>query len=998
MTRYLCFVLVLLCFGAHAQEAKRDSLVKLLARDLTDTTRVNALIEMAKIEVDAKNKSSADSLFQSALTIARQMNRIDDKAKAFESVGHYQLKTRAYDSAVIYYKKALEIDKEQNNILALARNHDNAGTAYFYKGDYNQTLYHFLERLSYCEQLGDSTCVSAASNNSGLVLINLGRYEDAISYTLRSLKIDEDLGYKQGILSSQMSLGNINYYLKNYDKAIEYYLDIVATCETMENQELRISHAYNNIASIHFQQKEFKKAAEFYKKSLVLEEEFGNEGGIALKYNNLGSVHKELNEYSTAESYYRKALSMREELGDLYGMSSTENNLGQLYLAKGVPAIALGFYQSALGHAEQAGSLEASKIAYEGIAKSYKNQGRYRLSLESYEHFLRLNDSLLNAEKTKKITELEARYDSEKKESEIALLKKNEELQQAQLVQQEASLRANKLLRNILFVGVAVLLIVVFLIVYGYKQRLAAKELVEKNQRETEAIRSRFFAGISHEFRTPLTLISAPVVQLQKKYQNEKETYGMLGLIHRNADRLLKLINQILDLSKLEEGKLRLHVAKDSIISWLRVISASFTSLADSKNITFTQSFPETDIISFFDKEKIEQILSNLLSNALKFTPNGGKVALLVEQNGQDLNIEVRNTGPQISEEDKTKIFERFYQSDIHDNSQGTGIGLALVKELTELHHGSVAVQSNKKYTTFSLLLPLNDDSYATEIKVEPKDVSPKNGTPEVGLSEESSLDPANQTDLPIVLLAEDHRDLRSYVSGQLSDMYSIKEAQNGRMAWEVAEKELPDLIITDLMMPEMDGEAFLEKIRGDSKTQHIPIIMLTARKEQESKLKTIGKGADHFLTKPFEIEELRVRIKSLLEQRKRIQDYHKSQFLTNPKAEAITSSDDRFLQKVGHILAKNLDNSSFSVDEFADKMSMSRVQLYRKMKATIGYSVSDFIRQYRLKKAYEYLKSGKGTVSEIAYDVGFNNLSYFTKAFKEAYNLKPSEMLQKTS
>ncbi|MEO0902945.1 MAG: tetratricopeptide repeat protein, partial [Bacteroidota bacterium] len=344
--------------------------------------------------------------------------------------------------------------------------------------------------------------------------------------------------------------------LPKYKKAIKYYLDIVATCERMENQELRISYAYNNIASIYFQQREFEKAAEFYKKSLVLEEEFGNASGIALKYNNLGSVYKELGKLNTAETYYQKALTMRMELGDLYGISSTENNLGQLYLVKKSPNIALEFYQSALRSAEKAGSLEASKIAYEGIAKSYKNQGRYRLSLESYEQFLKLNDSMLNAEKTKKITELEARYESEKKANEITLLKKNEELQQAQLEQQQASLKSNKILRNILFAGLAVLLVVVFLIIYSYKQRLAAKELIEKNQRETEEIRTRFFASISHEFRTPLTLISAPVKQLQKKYNKEKETHWTLGLIHQNANKLLKLINQILDLTKLEEGKL----------------------------------------------------------------------------------------------------------------------------------------------------------------------------------------------------------------------------------------------------------------------------------------------------------------------------------------------------------------------------------------------------------------------------------------------------------
>ncbi len=994
MTRYL-FVFILFCFGVCAQDVQRDSLKRLLAQDLADTTRVNVLMGIARIE-NAENKRKSDSLFLSAMEIVQKMEQLDGKVQGFENAGHFMMKNNAFDSAVTYYKKALDIDVTRKKLSALAHHHDNIGTAYYYKSDFNQTLYHFLERLAYCEKQGDSSCISAASNNAGLVLINLGRYEDAISYTLKSLKIDEAREFKPGILSSQMSMGNINFYLENYDKAIKYYLDIVATCEEMGDQELRISYAYNNIASIYFQKKTFNKAAEFYKKSLVLEEEFGNQNGIALKYNNLGSVYKELGDLTIAETYFKKALKMRENLGDLYGISSTENNLGQLYLAKGAPVTALRFYRSALGNAEKAGSIEASKLAYEGIAKAYKEQGRYQSSLEYYEHFLKLNDCTLNAEKTKKISELEARYESEKKENEIVLLKKNKELQSSQLQQQEASLKANKTLRNVLLVGLVVLLMVVFLVVYSYRQRLAAKELIERNQRETQEIRSRFFASISHEFRTPLTLISTPVRQLQKKYVKEKNTHNKLGLIHQNANKLLKLINQILALSKLEEGKLELQVSQGNIVSWLRIISASFMSLADSRDIAFTSDLPTEDIFCLFDKEKIEHIISNLLTNAMKFTPKGGDVQLFVSKKGNYLNIGVKNSGSPISEEDQQRIFERFYQAKAHRNSTGTGIGLALVKELSSLHHGDVKVESDNRATTFLLTLPLDDGVYMNDAKINlDMDTVDKPVNPQSGVRD-SYIGKGHHTDVPIVLVAEDNTDLRNYLKNELRDEYVVKDVQNGHEAWGLAEKELPDLIITDLMMPEMDGVAFLEKIRGDSKTQHIPVIMLTARNEQESKLETIDKGADHFLIKPFDFEELRVRIKSLLEQRNRIQEYHKSQFLTLPRAEAITSSKDRFLQQVGHILAENLDNSEFSVDEFASKMSMSRVQLYRKMKATIGYSVSDFIRQYRLKKAYEYLENRKGTVSEIAYDVGFSNLSYFTKAFKETYKLKPSDLLKK--
>ncbi|MEM9866980.1 MAG: tetratricopeptide repeat protein [Bacteroidota bacterium] len=994
---YLLFIWILISLFSHAQESIRDSLEHLLEGKLADTTRIQILLETAKITI-GRDSIRADSLVQSAKRVSRHIKQIDDKVHAFEQIGSYYVRTSAYDSALTYYKKTLDVDKKQGNIARLARHHSNIGNVFFYKGEYNQTLYHFLQRLSYCEQLDDSTCISAASNNLGNALINLGRYQDAIDYTLRSLKIDEVLEYEYGILSSKMSLGNINYYLKNYDKAIEYFSEIVATCEALGNEQLTMTYAYNNLGSIFYQQKKFKKAAEFYEQSLVLEKQFGSKSGIATKYNNLGLVNKELGELERAEDYFHQALKIRQELGDLYGMGSSENNLGQLYLAQGNTQKALQFYNAALIHGEKAGSLETLKIANEGLAKTYKEQGQYAAAIKNYENFLSLNDSLLTIEKAEKITELEARYDSEKKENEIALLKKNEQLQEIQLVQQEASLRAGQFQRNILIAGLILLSIVVFLIVYSNKQRLAAKELVQKNQRETEKIRSRFFASISHEFRTPLTLISTPVQQLEKKYKDEKETVGMLGLIHQNANRLLKLVNQILDLSKLEVGKLQLTVEHGDIILWLRVISASFISLAESKDILFEQAFPQKGILSYFDREKIEQILSNLLSNAMKFTPKGGTVRLVVDVQDEVLRIAVQNTGAPISEKDQTRVFERFYQTDTQKYSEGTGIGLSLVKELTELHHGSVQVDSNIEHTTFSLTVPLSESAYENDIKIEPKANAPEKSKSTEDLDLSFPTEPVTEGEKHRVLLVEDQDDLRGYIGSQLGDIYEVKEAQNGHLAWEIALKELPDIIITDLMMPELDGEGLLEKLRHDPKTQHIPVILLTAKTERKSMFNSIGKGADHYLTKPFDIEELRIRMKSLLEQRKRIRDYHRSQFLTNPKAESITSMNDRFLQQAGLIMAKNLDNAEFTVDEFAAEMGMSRVQLFRKMKAIIGYSASDFIRQYRLKKAHEYLQHQKGTVSEIAYDVGFSNLSYFTRAFKEVYHCKPSDLLQKTT
>ncbi|MEP5613429.1 MAG: two-component regulator propeller domain-containing protein, partial [Cyclobacteriaceae bacterium] len=446
-----------------------------------------------------------------------------------------------------------------------------------------------------------------------------------------------------------------------------------------------------------------------------------------------------------------------------------------------------------------------------------------------------------------------------------------------------------------------------FLFIVGFvfrtfivRERLKANLEVERIERkkieELDELKSRFFAGISHEFRTPLTLISAPVSQLLKKYSKDGETNWSLKLVRRNANRLLLLINQLLDLSKLEAGKLKLKVSKSDVIPWMKVVIASFESLSESKKITFKVTLPGNPIMMFFDKEKLEQVLVNLLSNAFKFSET--VVGLKVTQENSTLLIEVSNDGKKITATDQERIFDRFYQIDEEKASvEGTGIGLALVKELTELHHGRVEVRSDETRTAFLINLPTTDITYDQDdrVSVEETEVS-KAARQQDEYDEQSSEIGGDQDDRSGILIVEDNKDLRSYMAQQLSDEYQVVEAVDGRHGLELALAEIPDLIITDVMMPEIDGIELLKSVRADHKTNHIPIIMLTAKADKETKLEGIGEGADHYLNKPFDMDELMVRVKSLLNQRKRIRNHHYSEFLSSPKAEDITSMDDQFL------------------------------------------------------------------------------------------------------
>lgn len=537
-----------------------------------------------------------------------------------------------------------------------------------------------------------------------------------------------------------------------------------------------------------------------------------------------------------------------------------------------------------------------------------------------------------------------------------------------------------------------------FIVRERLKNRLRMERMEVKKMQEVNALKSSFFAGISHEFRTPLTLITAPADELLKKHNADRETEWNLNLIKRNANRLLRLINQLLDLSKLEVGKLKLQVRREDVVVWIRNLATSFESLAASREIRFSVNVLCPPVNMLFDKDKLEQILINLLSNAFKYAPVYGYVDMNVSLEDHQLCVQVINDGPGIAENEIDRIFDRFYRSEYRKSqAEGTGIGLALVKEFTELHHGSVIVASSEEGpTTFTVHLPVSDSAYTTDAvaDVEVTQVS------KVIWQQLNSEEPADETinhdeDSSSVLIVEDNDDLRSYITSQLTHHYQVLEASDGLDGLKTAISTIPDLIITDLMMPEMDGIEMLQAIRNDIKTRHVPVIMLTARADRESRLEGIEKGADHYLNKPFDIEELKVRVKSLLIQRTRIRDHYYSEFIANPRTENILSVDDRFLKKVVEVIERELDNHELSVDHLAGELAMSRVQLHRKLKAIIGCSASEFIRGYRLKKAHEYLKGRKGSVSEIAYSVGFNNLSYFTKTFKGVYKTNPSDLLK---
>ncbi len=483
----------------------------------------------------------------------------------------------------------------------------------------------------------------------------------------------------------------------------------------------------------------------------------------------------------------------------------------------------------------------------------------------------------------------------------------------------------------------------------------------------------------------------------------------MLNIIKRNSRRLLQLINQLLDLSRLEAGKLKLEASKGNIVSFVKGVALSFESLAESKDITL-KLLPEKDFIElYFDKEKMMKILTNIISNSLKFTSEEGRIIVSVNVPRQNLvEIKIRDTGIGIAQEELPKLFDRFYQVDSSRTREyeGTGIGLALTKELVELHHGNIKVESEKgSWTEFTLEFPigrnhLKDEEILKETNME--EVMPKvlvdeenHSNSKAGGSE--NINAVNKNgefeEKNIILVVEDNYDMRQYIRESL-DGYLIEEAVNGEQGVRKAEKIIPDLIISDMMMPKMDGNELVKILKNDEKTSHIPIILLTAKAGQGNKLEGLETGADDYLTKPFDIKELKVRIKNLISIRKKLQEkFSKIGNRIEVKGQKINSIDEKFMLRVGEIIEQHISEEEFDIEEFCSEVAMSRTQLHRKLKALTGKSASIYIRSVKLAKAKKMIENQLGNISEIAYSLGFSSPTYFTRCFKEEFGYPPREV-----
>lgn len=533
-------------------------------------------------------------------------------------------------------------------------------------------------------------------------------------------------------------------------------------------------------------------------------------------------------------------------------------------------------------------------------------------------------------------------------------------------------------------------------------------QLIEMSARAQAANEAKvnFFTNISHEFRTPLTLILAPLEELLNGGKNQQNLSRNLNLIHKNVIRLLRLMNQLMDFRKIEVDKMRLRASENDLIAFVSEIMHSYQSIANKRNIDLRMITNERRMNVWFDVNMLDKVIFNLLSNAFKFTKDNGFVHLYINttDDGKNATIKVQDNGIGMAEDVVKNIFSIFYQGE-YENHKGSGLGLALSKELIKLHKGSISAKSEKwKGTVFEISLPLGKEHLEKQDMVERvtsplvdyEDEKVYTTDLEVRQTPNSDIEGIKKEKEYSILIIEDNADLREFLKNRLATEYEVLEAENGSSGLQQSFDTVPDLIISDIVIPEQDGMSLVNIFKTDIRTSHIPIILLTGKANIEHQIEGMKNMADAYITKPFNVQFLEETIKSLLSNRARLKEHFTSELPSNLKTQTVGKIDRKFVSEFTSLVESNISNEEFSVEEICKIMGISRVQLYRKVKALMNVNVNDYILNTRLQKAKYFLQHEELSISEISYKVGFSSPAYFSTVFKSKFGVSPKTFKEK--
>ena len=890
-----------------------------------------------------------------------------DERKAADSIVHA---VRTPDSLALLQKRLEEKGDRLGSVIALRE----WGKQLRNESRFDEALRIHSMGLQQAKSIGDTLEWVQALNNIGTDYRRMGVLDVAQEYHYSAWILSEECSdtsftAKKNRVVSLNGLGNIYLTMGHYERA-DSTLRMALKGEKELHSAVGQAINYANLGSIFEQRGQTDSAWVYYRKSMALNTEANSILGISLCHTYFGSLYEKAGQYDKATVEYENAYRLMQASKDEWHALNSLIALAGIYHATGNGGKALDYLDKARRMAESIKSPEHLGEIYTLYYKHYKQTGNSRAALASYEKAVAMQDSMLDMEKMNRIQNTSLSIERNRQEREM------------EKVQQQ--LKDERTTRYIGFVafGLVLLLVIGALLVVLYTNRLRRRNHLALKR--LSALRENFFTNITHELRTPLTVILGMSRDLQSSDADEMKRKAQT--IQQQGEGLLTLINQLLDISKIKSAVGDADWKNGNIMAYLTMIVESYRDYARSRNIEL-HFLPKGEVMMDFVPDYVAKVLNNLLSNAFKFTPEYGKVSVAAWREGEGFFIDVSDTGEGMDKETMAHVFEPFYRGESEAQHMGTGVGLALVEQIIKAVNGEITVESKVGAgTTFHISIPIRNTIHRS-----PPIIQNLENAPLLPKSEPALADSEND-DRRRLLVIEDNRDIAAYIGSQFAGKYSVSYADNGRDGLAKAQELVPDLIITDLMMPGMDGLEVCRQVRGNEIIDHIPIIVVTAKITEEERIRGLEAGADAYLTKPFNPEELRTRVEKLLERHHRLRNKFNNSADTD-KEQKLTDTERRFLAKAVDCIYQLLDKRRLDANTLAEKLCMSPRQLHRKLVAITGDSIATYMLKIKMQRAQNLLETKPGlTIEEIAERCGFDHTSSFYHAFRKAYGITPMD------
>ncbi|TQV74499.1 tetratricopeptide repeat protein [Exilibacterium tricleocarpae] len=1022
--RYLaCLILLFLTLPAYA---KSD--LHALENHFANSYGLDRAKTAAKIALTLRQADADRALHyaQVALEQLKTTSHVATEANVINTIAVAHLQKREYDATINYAKQALQLAEQFNLPLEEARTLNTLGALNWYRGDLDRAKDLFEASLALRKQHKVYAELSPALNNLGVIEEIQGRYNKAIEFYLQAIDYAEQIGSDEQLARPITNLGVLNQMLRNFDKALLFYQRSLVL-KLKAGNLVGAAIAHNNISEIQIEKGEYQEAINSLQSGLNLLDKIEAPQEEALLLVNSGSAYLRLNDPDKAFEFFAQT----RDLASRFSASEIDIYLAQgyarAYLQKGQLDQALENAQNFLTLAQEKQDRKSIKKAQHLHYRIYKEKQLYARALSAHEEFHRLHDELANKESTNYVARLQAEFETEKKEKELAVLQRQNALQEINIKRQE-------FIRNLVAVLSVCSLLVGFFVYRMRTIRVKAAVLERKVAERTRDIQQKnsaiaelliqkeqlldkknlLFSTVSHELRTPLTLITGPLKQLIKS-THSKQTKSVLNSIHRNAARLCRMVDQLLDLARLDIQAESIGEPVD-VGAAIEFLVASMEALFQGHQITRSIK-TEKDIWIEMAPEALEKVIVNLVSNAIKYTSSGGKISVTAEARNDTIVISISDTGIGIAQDQHQRIFERFtrLENPLSKPVPGAGIGLALVKELTERYHGKIELTSEvNQGSTFTLIFPATTPTAATRQKYLRSTACENELAVQLPVTHAPLEVPdftadtsARPTPPPArastVLIVEDNDEVRTFIGNHLNSYYHCLYAEDGKQGVSLAIKEVPDLIISDLMMPHVSGLELAATLKEEQLTSHIPVIILTAKGDSETRYTAWRKNVDEYIEKPFDADELILRCENILSIRRLLTQRFRPEELVIEDPEnrskekmdiapvCFSPRDREFLDKLYCYLEKNHFESGLNASLISKALNITEKQLQRKIKALTNETIPACVRNFRLKKGAEKLTAG-ASITSVAYDVGFSSPSYFSTAFAARYGCSPSD------